>query len=72
MRTPIELIDFKLTFRTDVDDAPKRKIIMAWGNGGWRFVRRDEEGNWRTMYGAHTGVPKRWSEVPKEAEEDPQ
>ncbi len=58
---------FMLVFSDDIDAAPLNKVLMAWGNGGWRFMKRDEVGQWRSIRGLPKPAPKMWSLCPKEA-----
>jgi len=57
-----------LKFRTDVDSAPLHKTLIGWGGGGWRFMKRDDVGNWRNMLGAVKAAPKKWAAIPPFAE----
>ena len=62
-----ETIKIELLFRDDVQEAPRGKIVVCWGNGGWRFMRCDDVGQWRSIMGLPKRAPKMWAELPKEA-----
>lgn len=62
-------LNVTLTFRDDVAEAPIHKLLIGWGNGGWRFLRRDDIGNWRSMIGRIKEPPQLWAECPSLASE---
>lgn len=50
-------------WRDDVDKAPQNTPVLAWGNGFVRVMTRDENGQWRSGFGAPRHPPKRWMEI---------
>ncbi|MBG1233003.1 hypothetical protein [Aestuariivirga litoralis] len=60
-------ITVTLTFRTDIQTAPVGKVCLAWGAGGWRFMKKDDMGQWRSMLGLPKAAPRWWAEAPAEA-----
>lgn len=44
-----------------VETAPLEQTVIAWGNGGQRFMRRDKLGQWRNMMGLPRPAPKLWT-----------
>lgn len=57
----------ELDFSADLTNVPANKVVIAWGAGGWRFMRRDEVGQWRNMYGNPKSAPRMWAPCPDEA-----
>jgi hypothetical protein len=43
------------------ETAPVEQTVIAWGNGGQRFMRRDAIGQWRNMLGHPRPAPKFWT-----------
>lgn len=46
-------------------DAPADEVVIAWGNGGLRFMYRDDLGQWRNMLRAPRPEPKAWCFPPE-------
>jgi len=67
MTTETMFLTVELHFRSDVENAPKQKFLAAWGNGGWRFMKRDAVGQWRSVMGLPKPAPKMWAELPEMA-----
>lgn len=49
----------------NVDLAPAEQFLMCWGGGGWRFMRKDSVGQWRSIIGRPKPAPKLWGYPPE-------
>ena len=48
----------------DISNAPELKMVPVWGHGRMRFMRKDENGQWRNGCGAPRQPPKLWFDLP--------
>lgn len=54
-----------VTMNEQPDEAPHGKILMCWGAGGWRFMVKNEVGQWRSIVGRPKPPPKYWAYPPE-------
>ena len=45
--------------------APVNQTVTVWGQGGIRFMRLDDIGQWRNMLGAPKDAPTHWMPLPE-------
>lgn len=61
----IEFQQVTITLNPRVEDAPKGVVLMVWGGGGWRFMTRDQVGQWRSILGRAKPAPRLWAYPPE-------
>ncbi len=62
MMTPAHT--FTIEVFDDPEAAPTNEVLMCYGCGGWRFMRRDSVGQWRSIMGRAKLSPKLWGFPP--------
>lgn len=65
MMTPARTITVELFDNPEA--APLNEVLMCHGAGGWRFMSRDDVGQWRNILGRPKPAPKLWGHTPQVA-----